>query len=57
MIWRIMQIEEAVIRQSQRLEADNTLRDLNIFFVRNNRWIECSMMTRATQFCGLRYLR
>ena len=47
MIWRIMQTEDGVIRQSRRLEADNTLRDLNIFFVCNNRRIECSMMTRA----------
>ena len=47
MISRIMQIEEGVIRQSRRLETDNCLRDLQIFFVRNNRRMECSMTTRA----------
>ena len=36
MIWRIMQIEEGVIRQSRRLETDNTLREICIssLFVR-----------------------
>ena len=47
MMWKIMQIEEAVIRQSRRLEADNTLRDLHISCLRNNRQIECTVMTRA----------
>ena len=48
MIWKIMQIEEVVICQSRRLEADNTLRDLHIFFIRNNRRMECSLMTSGS---------
>ena len=48
MIWKIMQIEEVVICQSRRLEADNTLRDLHIFFIRNNRRMECPLMTSGS---------
>ena len=57
MIGRIMQIEEGAIPQSLRLEADNNLQNLHIFFVGNDCRIECSMITRAIHNSAGKYLQ